>query len=183
MFLLYRGLSYSADCLVSAAVRLFLRYRGRVRNENLAVFLLHRFVRELAVCCCVAQTDFLPYRIAEKQAKPDDLLLAARLPCLELAQRYCAAERILLAYFVPGCCSDGLAFLRCRQAVPGCAEWQTAMQDCLALHLARPHSVRLAVCQVAAQRCCAVVQTRPVPSAPVRCCCDTTFLRDRSAER
>ena len=95
MFLLYRGLSYSADCLVSAAVRLFLRYRGRVRNENLAVFLLHRFVRELAVCCCVAQTDFLPYRIAEKQAKPDDLLLAARLPCLEPAQRCCAAASFL----------------------------------------------------------------------------------------
>ena len=121
-FLLYRAPAYSADCPVAVAAYQFLRYRGRVRNENLAVFLLHRFVRELAVCCCVAQTDFLPYRIAEKQAKPDDLLLAARLPCLELAQRYCAAERILLAYFVPGCRSDGLAFLRCRQVVPGCAE-------------------------------------------------------------
>lgn len=131
---------------------------------------------------CAARTDFLPYRIAEKQAKPDDLLLAARLPCLELAQRYCAAERILLAYFVPGYRSDGLALLRCRQAVPGCAEWQTAMQDCLALHLARPHSVRLAVCQAAAQRCCAVVQARPVPSAPVRWYCDTIFLRCRLAD-
>ena len=118
MFLLYRALAYSADCPVAVAAYQFLRYRGRVRNENLAVFLLHRFVRELAVCCCAAQTDFLPYRIAEKQAKPDDLLLAARLPCLELAQR-----------------------------------------------------------------CFAVVQTRPVPSAPVRWCCDTTFLRDRSAEQ
>ena len=124
-FLLYRGLAYSAGHLIAAAAYQFLRYRGRVRNENLAVFLLHRFVRELAVCCCAAQTDFLPYRIAEKQAKPDDLLLAARLPCLELAQRYCAAERILLAYFVPGYRSDGLAFLRCRQAVPGFGVWQT----------------------------------------------------------
>lgn len=183
MFLLYRGLAYSAGHLIAAAAYQFLRYRGRVRNENLAVFLLHRFVRELAVCCCVAQTDFLPYRIAEKQAKPDDLLLAARLPCLELAQRYCAAERILLAYFVPGYRSDGLAFLRCRQAVPGCAEWQTAKQNCSALHLARPHSVRLAVCHAAAQRCCAAARIRPVPSAPVHWCCDTTFLRDRSAKR
>ena len=121
----YRVLARSADCPVVVATYQFLRYRGRVRNENLAVFLLHRFVRELAVCCCVAQTDFLPYRIAEKQAKPDDLLLAARLPCLELAQRYCAAERILLAYFVPGYRSDGLALLRCRQAVPGFGVWQT----------------------------------------------------------
>ena len=131
---------------------------------------------------CAARTDFLPCRTAEKQEKLDVLLLAARLPRSEPAQRYCAAERILLAYFVPGYRSDGLALLRCRQAVPGCAEWQTAMQDCLALHLARPHSVRLAVCQAAAQRCCAVVQTRPVPSAPVRCCCDTIFLRCRSAD-
>ena len=91
MFLLYRGLAYSAGHLIAAAAYQFLRYRGWVRNENLAVFLLHRFVRELAVCCCAAQTDFLPYRIAEKQAKPDDLLLAARLPCSESAQRYCAA--------------------------------------------------------------------------------------------
>ena len=183
-FLLYRGLAYSAGRLIAAAAYQFLRYRGRVRNENLAVFLLHRFVRELAVCCCVAQTDFLPYRIAEKQAKPDDLLLAARLPCLELAQRYCAAERILLAYFVPGYRSDGLAFLRCRQAVPGCAVWQTAKQNCLALHLEQmPFRALRVVYQAAAQRCFAVVKTRPVPSAPVRCCCDTTFLRDRSAER
>ena len=66
MFLLYRGLAYSAGHLIAAAAYQFLRYRGRVRNENLAVFLLHRFVRELAVCCCVAQTGFLPYRIAER---------------------------------------------------------------------------------------------------------------------
>ena len=125
MFLLYRGLAYSAGRLIAAAAYQFLRYRGRVRNENLVVFLPHRFVWELAVCCYAAQTDFLPYRIAEKQAKPDDLLLAARLPCSEPAQRYCAAERILLAYFVPGYRSDGLAFLRCRQVVPDCAEWQT----------------------------------------------------------
>ena len=183
-FLLYRALAYSADCPVAVAAYQFLRYRGRVRNENLAVFLLHRFVRELAVCCCVAQMDFLPYRIAEKQAKPDDLLLAARLPCLELAQRYCAAERILLAYFVPGCRSDGLALLRCRQAVPGCAEWQTAMHDCLALHLEQtPFRVLRVVYQAAAQRCCAAARIRAVSSAPVNCCCDTIFLRDRSAER
>jgi len=119
VFLLYRALAYSADCPVAAAAYQFLRYRGRVRNENLAVFLLHRFVREMAVCCCVAQTDFLPYRIAEKQAKPDDLLLAARLPCLESAQRYCAAASFLYAQTA----SD--LFLRCRQAVPGFGVWQT----------------------------------------------------------
>ena len=139
MFLLYRGLAYSADCPVAAAAYQFLRYRGRVRNENLAVFLLHRFVRELAVCCCAAQTDFLPYRIAEKQAKPDDLLLAARLPCLESAQRYCAAASFLYAQTA----SD--LFLRCRQAVPGCAECQAAKPECLALHWARLYSVRPAV--------------------------------------
>ena len=124
-FLPYRALAYSAGCPVAAAAYQFLRYCGPVQNENQAVFLPHRFVGELAVCCYAAQTDFLPYRISEKQAKLDDLLLAARLPCSEPAQRYCAAERILLAYFVPGYRSDGLAFLRCRQAVPGCAEWQT----------------------------------------------------------
>ena len=125
MFLLYRALAYSADCPVAEAAYQFLRYRGPVRNENLVVFLPHRFVRELAVRCCAAQTDFLPYRIAEKLVQTDVLLLAARLPCSELAQRYCAAERILLAYFVPGYRSDGLAFLRCRQAVPGFGVWQT----------------------------------------------------------
>ena len=182
-FLLYRGLAYSAGHLIAAAAYQFLRYRGRVRSENLAVFLPYRLARMLTVRRCAARMDFLPYRIAEKQAKPDDLLLAARLPCLELVQRYCAAERILLAYFVPGCRSDGLALLRCRQAVPGCAECWAAKPECLALHWARLYSVRPVVYQAAAQRCFAVVQTRPVPSAPVRCCCDTTFLRDRSAER
>ena len=177
MFLLYRVLAYSAGRLIAAAAYQFLRYRGRVRNENLAVFLPYRLVRMLTVRRCAAQTDFLPCRTAEKQEKLDVLLLAVRLPCLESAQRYCAAASFLYAQTA----SD--LFLRCRQAVPGCAVWQTAMQDCLALHLARPHSVRLAVCQSAAQRCCAVVQSRPVRSAPVRCCCDTTFLRDRSAER
>ena len=170
MFLLYRRLAYSAGHLIAAAAYQFLRYRGRVRNENLAVFLLHRFVRELAVCCCVAQTDFLPYRIAEKQAKPDDLLLAARLPCSEPAQRYCAAASFLYAQTA----SD--LFLRRRQAVPGCAE-------CLALHWARLYSVRPAVRQTAAQRCCAAAQIRAASSAPVHWCCDTIFLRDRSAER
>ena len=178
MFLLYRALAYSAGRPIAAAAHQFLRYRGPVRNENLAVFLPHRFVRELAVCCCVAQTDFLPYRIAEKQAKPDDLLLAARLPCLESAQRYCAAASFLYAQTA----SD--LFLRCRQVVPDCAEWQTAMQDCLALHLEQTSFRALRVVyQAAAQRCCAAARIRSVPSAPVRCCCDTTFLRDRSAER
>ena len=119
VFLPYRALAYSAGRPVAVAAYQFLRYRGRVRNENLAVFLLHRFVRELAVCCCVAQTDFLPYRIAEKQAKPDDLLLAARLPCSEPAQRYCAAASFLYAQTA----SD--LFLHCRQAVQGFGVWQT----------------------------------------------------------
>lgn len=57
------------------------------------------------------------------------------------------------------------------------------MQDCLALHLEQlPFRALRVVYQAAAQRCCAVVQTRPVPSAPVHCCCDTIFLRDRSAD-
>ena len=129
MFLPYRALAHSAGHPIAAAACLFLWYRGSEQNEcppsngKLAVFLPHRFVRELAVCCYAAQTDFLPYRIAERQEKLDVLLLAARLPYSESAQRYCAAERILLAYFVPGCRSDGLAFLRCRQAVPGCVGW------------------------------------------------------------
>ena len=45
-----------------------------------------------------------------------------------------------------------------------------------------PFRVLRVVYQAAAQRCCAVVQTRPVPSVPVRCCCDTIFLRCRSAD-
>ena len=118
-FLPHRALAYSAGRLIAAAAYQFLRYRGRVRNENLAVFLLHRFVRELAVCCCAAQTDFLPYRIAEKQAKPDDLLLAARLPRSEPAQRYCAAASFLYAQ------TASELFLRCRQVVPGFGVWQT----------------------------------------------------------
>lgn len=176
MFLLYRVLAYSAGRLIAAAAYQFLRYRGRVRNENLAVFLPYRLVRMLTVRCCAAQTDFLPCRTAEKQAKPDDLLLAVRLPCLESAQRYCAAASFLYAQTA----SD--LFLRRRQAVPGCAEWQTAMPECLALHWARLYSVRSAVCQAAAQRCCAAVRIRSVPSVPARCCCDTTFLRRRPAD-
>ena len=173
----YRALAYSADCPIAAAAYQFLRYRGSVQNENLAVFLLHRFVRELAVCCCVGQTDFLPYRIAEKQAKPDDLLLAARLPCLELAQRYCAAALFLYAQTA----SD--LFLRCRQVVPDCAEWQTAMQDCLTLHLEQmPFRVLRVVYQAAAQRCCAAARIRAESSAPVHWCCDTIFLRHRPAD-
>ena len=97
MFLLYRGLAYSAGHLIAAAAYQFLRYRGSEQNEcplpngKLAVFLPYRLVQMLTVRRCAVRTDFLPYRIAEKQAKPDDLLLAARLPCLEPAQRYCAA--------------------------------------------------------------------------------------------
>ncbi len=183
-FLPYRALAHSVGRPIAVAAHQFLRYRGPVRNGNLVVFLPYRLVRELTVCCCAPQTDFLPCRIAEKQAKPDVLLLTVCLPRSELAQRYCAAERILLAYFVPGCRSDGLAFLRCRQVVPGCAEWQTAKQNCSALHLAQPpfRALRI-VYQAAAQRCCAAVQIRSAPSVPVRCCCDTIFLRDRSAER
>ena len=125
MFLLYRALAYSADCPVAVAAHQFLRYRGPMWNGGLlpnwklAVFLPHRFVRELAACCCAAQTDFLPCRTAEKQAKPDDLLLAARLPCLEPAQRYCAAASFLYAQ------TASELFLRCRQVVPGFGVWQT----------------------------------------------------------
>lgn len=178
MFLLYRVLAYSAGRLIAAAAYQFLRYRGRVRNENLAVFLPYRLVRMLTVRCCAAQTDFLPCRTAEKQAKPDDLLLAVRLPCLESAQRYCAAASFLYAQTA----SD--LFLRCRQAVPGCAEWQTAKQNCSALHLEQlPFRALRVVYQAAAQRCCAAARIRSESSAPVNCCCDTIFLRDRSAER
>ena len=119
MFLPYRALAHSAGRPIAAVAHQFLRYRGRVRNENLAVFLPHRFVRELAVCCCAARTDFLPCRTAEKQEKLDVLLLAARLPCSEPAQRYCAAASFLYAQTA----SD--LFLHCRQAVPGFGVWQT----------------------------------------------------------
>lgn len=125
MFLLYRALAYSADCPVAAAACHFLRYRGSEQNEcplpngKLAVFLPYRLVQMLTVRRCAARTDFLPYRIAEKQAKPDDLLLAARLPCSEPAQRYCAAASFLYAQ------TASELFLRCRQVVPGFGAWQT----------------------------------------------------------
>lgn len=125
MFLLYRALAYSADCPVAAAACHFLRYRGSEQNEcplpngKLAVFLPYRLVQMLTVRRCAARTDFLPYRIAEKQAKPDDLLLAARLPCSEPAQRYCAAASFLYAQ------TASELFLRCRQVVPGFGVWQT----------------------------------------------------------
>ena len=118
-------LAHSAGYPIAVAAYQFLRYRGTVQNGRylpngkLAVFLLHRFVRELAVCCYAAQTDFLLCRIAEKQEKLDVLLLAARLPRSEPAQRYCAAASFLYAQTA----SD--LFLRCRQVVPDCAEWQT----------------------------------------------------------
>lgn len=97
MFLLYRALAYSADCPVAVAAHQFLRYRGSEQNEcplpngKLAVFLPYRLARMLTVRRCAARIDFLPCRIAERQAKPDVLLLAAHLPYSELAQRYCAA--------------------------------------------------------------------------------------------
>lgn len=125
MFLLYRVLAYSAGRLIVAAAYQFLRYRGTVQNGRhlpngkLAVFLSYRLVQMLTVRRCAAQTDFLPYRIAEKQAKPDDLLLAARLPCSEPAQRYCVAASFLYAQTA----SD--LFLHCRQAVPSFGVWQT----------------------------------------------------------
>ena len=105
--------------MIAAAAYQFLRYRGRVRNENLAVFLPYRLVQMLTVRRCAARTDFLPYRIAEKQEKLDVLLLAARLPCSEPAQRYCAAASFLYAQTA----SDH--FQHCRQAVPGFGVWQT----------------------------------------------------------
>lgn len=124
-FLLYRALAYSADCPVAVAAHQFLRYRGTVQNGRhlpngkLAVFLPYRLVQMLTVRRCAARTDFLPCRTAEKQEKLDVLLLAARLPRSEPAQRYCAAASFLYAQTA----SD--LFLRCRQVVPDCAEWQT----------------------------------------------------------
>ena len=119
VFLPYRALAYSADCPIAAAAYQFLRYRGRVQNENLAVFLPYRLVQMLTVRRCAARTDFLPCRTAEKQEKLDVLLLAARLPRSEPAQRYCAAATFLYAQTA----SD--LFLHCRQAVPGFGVWQT----------------------------------------------------------
>ena len=124
-FLLYRGLAYSAGRPIAAAAHQFLRYRGTVQNGRhlpngkLAVFLPYRLVQMLTVRRCAAQTDFLPYRIAEKPEQADVLLLAVRLPRSEPAQRYCAAASFLDAQTA----SD--LFLRCRQVVPDCAEWQT----------------------------------------------------------
>lgn len=120
VFLPYRALAYSADCPIAVTAHQFLRHRGPVQNENQVVFLPRRFVQELAVCCCAAQTDFPPYRIAGMPAQTDVLLSAAvRLPCSESAQRYCAAASFLYAQTA----SD--LFLRCRQAVPGFGVWQT----------------------------------------------------------
>ena len=68
----YRGLTYSAGRPIAAAAHQFLRYRGPAQNGNhlpngkLAVFLPYCLEWMLAVRCCAAQTDFLPYRIAEK---------------------------------------------------------------------------------------------------------------------
>ena len=124
-FLLYRGLAYSAGRPIAVAAHQFLRYRGTVQNGRhlpngkLAVFLPYRLVQMLTVRRCAARTDFLPCRTAEKQEKLDVLLLAARLPRSEPAQRYCAAASFLYAQTA----SD--LFLRCRQVVPDCAEWQT----------------------------------------------------------
>ena len=162
MFLLYRVLAYSAGRLIAAAAYQFLRYRGRVRNENLAVFLPYRLVQMLTVRRCAARMDFLLCRTAEKQAKPDDLLLAARLPCLELAQRYCAAARIRSVPSAPvHCCCDTI-FLRHRPA-----DWYCAADSMLLLFLLyrkeRPH------CDFALTRCCLdgipTENVRPVPAA------------------
>ena len=189
-FLPYRALAHSAGCLIAAAAHHFLRYRGPVRNgKHLpngkpAVFLPHRFVRKLAVCCCAAQTDFLPYRIAEKPEQTDVLLSAAvRLLCSEPAQRYCAAEQIPFAHFVLGRWSDDLVFLHCRRGVLSFGVWQVETQDCLALRLGQPpfRAFRV-VHQAAVQKCCAAVRIRSVPSVPARYCCDTTFLRRRPAD-
>ena len=146
VFLPYRILAYSAGCPIAAAVCHFLRYRASEQNEcplpngKPAVFLPYRLVQMLAVRRYAAWTDFLPYWIAEKPVQTDVLLSAAvRLLCSEPAQRYCAAAWFLYAQTA----SD--LFLRCRQAVPGCAECQAAKPECLALHWARLYSVRPAV--------------------------------------
>ena len=124
------------------------------------------------------------------------------------AERYCAAD-FGLPFFLPyrakqsrrdsappRCCVDGIPtgnvrsapaaysdlFLCCRQAVPGCAECQAAKLECLALHWARLYSMRPAVCQAAAQRCCVAARIRSVPSDPVRCRYDAIFLRNRLAD-
>ena len=97
MFLLYRALAYSVGYPIAVAACHFLRYRGTVQNGRhlpngkLAVFLPYCLERMLAVRRCAAQTDFLPYRIAEKQVKLDVLPLGVRLPCSEPTQRCCAA--------------------------------------------------------------------------------------------
>ena len=120
VFLPYRALAYSAGRPVAVAAYQLLRYRGRVRNENLAVFLPYRLVQMLTVRRCAARTDFLPCRTAEKPEQTDVLLSAAvRLPCSESAQRYCAAASFLYAQ------TASELFLRCRQVVPDFAEWQT----------------------------------------------------------
>lgn len=175
MFLPYRAPAYSVGYPIAVAACHFLRYRGTVQNGShlpngkLAVFLPYRLVQMLTVRRCAARTDFLPCRTAEKPEQTDVLLS-------ELAQRYCAAASFLYAQTA----SD--LFLRRRQAVPGCAECWAAKPECLALHWARLYLVRPAVCQAAAQRCCAAVRIRSVPSVPARCCCDTTFLRRRPAD-
>ena len=125
MFLPYRALAHSAGHPIAVAAHQFLRYRGVVRSAHplrggkSAVFLPYRFARVLVAHRYAAWTDFLPYRIAEKQVKPDVLLLAVRLLCSEPAQRCCAAASFLYAQTA----SD--LFLHCRQAVPGFGVWQT----------------------------------------------------------
>lgn len=184
MFLLYRVLAYSAGHLIAAAAHQFLRYRGPVQNAKhlpngkLAVFLPYRLVQMLTVRRCAARTDFLPYRIEGIPAQTDVLLSgSALLPCSEPAQRYYAAASFLYAQTA----SD--LFLHCRQVVPGFGVWQVEKQDCLALHLEQlPFRVLRVVHQAAAQRCCAAVRIRSVPSVPVYCCCDTTFQHRRSAD-
>ena len=163
VFLLYRVLAYSAGRLIAAAAYQFLRYRGRVRNENLAVFLPYRLVQMLTVRRCVARTDFLPYRIAEKPARMDVLLpVAEHLSCSEPAQRCCAAARIRSVPSVPvRCCCDTI-FLPHRPA-----DWCCAADSMLLLFL--PRRAKQSHRDSAPTRCCAgwipTGNVRPVPAA------------------
>ena len=163
MFLLYRGLAYSAGHLIAAAAYQFLRYRGSEQNEcplsngKLAVFLPYRLVQMLTVRRCAARTDFLPYRIEGIPAQTDVLLSgSALLPCSEPAQRYCAAASFLYAQTA----SD--LFLRDRSAERYCAA------D-FGLPFFLPYRAKQSHRDFAPTRCCAgwipTGNVRPVPAA------------------
>ena len=194
-FLPYRALAYSADCPVAAAAHQFLRYRGSEQNEcplpngKLAVFLPYRLARMLTVRRCAARMDFLPCRNAEGPAKLDALLSAANCPPYSMSGQPCCADgQLLAAYFVPDWRLDDLAFLRRRWDLQDCGTQHSVKQACLASRLELPpFRARLSAkpvwaLQAAARTCCAAARIRSVPSAPVCCCCDTTFLRDRPAD-